>query len=151
MASVLSQESRRPVNSVYVSLAGDGALFTVNYDRQVFITPDAAISARLGLGYQNEFCFDIFCPSDEKFIVVAHHLTANIGDGEDFFEFGLGGRGLVGKERQHLLIYPVFGYRSLPFRSGRLNLRLTVHLPFPGFYNEDFLFIPFGAGMGVSF
>lgn len=83
----------RPLNSVYLNFFGDASFISLNYERQFLVSKTFIISSKVGLGYNEEFQFLCFplCLSNEKYLTVPHHITANLGKERHFFEFGFGG------------------------------------------------------------
>ncbi|NNF33882.1 MAG: hypothetical protein HKN68_07225 [Saprospiraceae bacterium] len=140
----------RPLNSFNINLLGDVSILSVNYERQVLISPTFILSNKLGLGYHVESCF--FCKIEDPnyYLTLPHHLTGNLGRGSNFFEFGLGGTMFIGDIPRHYLLYSIIGYRVLPLRSGKMNFRVFFHLPFLDPNHFDIFFMPFGLSFGVS-
>lgn len=144
----------RPLNSISLNLLGDASIISLNYERQFLVSPTFILSSKLGFGYNEEFqlCISGPCSSaPEMYLTVPHHITVNIGKGRHFFEFGLGGTIINGNTTQPYLLYPIVGYRILPLRSNKINIRIFGLLPFSGLETDDILFIPFGLSIGESF
>lgn len=143
----------RPLQSVNISLAGDASLISVNYEKLFSISERFIIATKIGLGYNEEFniCFGS-CPSDEGFITIPHHVTANLGAKRNFFEFGLGGTMMTGNTARNYFFYPIVGYRFLPLRSNRLNFRIYAQIPITGLSDTDGIpFSPLGMSLGFTF
>ena len=144
----------RPVNSVNLNLLGDASLISINYERIFLIDPIFILTSKIGLGYNEEFkiCLNLFGPSDcsppDKYITIPHHITGNLGKGQHFFEFGLGGTIITGYAT-HFHFYPIFGYRFLPLKSNKINFRIFGQILLLGECN--ILYIPFGLNIGISF
>lgn len=142
----------RPLNSININLIGDASLISINYERQYFISPTFILTGKLGFGYNEEFqlCFFGECGPAEKYLTIPHHITANLGKGRHFFEFGLGGTIICGNTSQPYFLYPMVGYRLLPLESNRINFRIFGQIPFSGFDTDDIIFFPFGLNLGIS-
>lgn len=143
----------RPLNSVYLNFFGDASFISLNYERQFLVSKTFIISSKVGLGYNEEFQFLCFplCLSNEKYLTVPHHITANLGKERHFFEFGFGGTNVIGNESQPYFFYPIVGYRFLPVRSGKFNFRAFVKIPFSELESDNIIFIPLGLSFGISF
>ncbi len=142
----------RPVNNINMTLLGDASIISGSYER-LFLTGSAFIIAgKLGFGYTEEFRICLFgsCSSPKgKFLTIPHHITGNLGKSRHFLEFGLGGTIIAGSS-QGYLPYPMVGYRLLPLKSKRINLRILVQYPLVRSI-DDVLFIPLGISAGISF
>ena len=150
-------DEESPLNNINLNLAGEFSIFSIDYERLVFLSPKVFLSGEIGLGYNQEFRICIFGPctsSPENYLTIPHHITANIGHGRSYFEFGLGGTGVSGNTSQNYLFYQIVGYRFLPLTSGKMNFRVFLN------YNIDWIIsgiepydiapIPFGVSVGIS-
>lgn len=143
----------RPLNNISLNLLGDASLISINYERQILVSPTFIISNKLGFGYNEEFNLCIFggCGPPERYLTIPHHITGNIGKGRHFFEFGLGGTIVNGNTTQPYLVYPIVGYRHLPLEPKKISFRIFAQIPFSGRITDDILFIPAGLNLGISF
>jgi len=144
----------RPLNGINLNLLGDASYFSINYERIFLISSSFFLTAKVGLGYNEEFQYGGHSTPLSKFLTIPHHFTGNIGKGRHFFEFGLGGTLINGNTTQHYIFYPIVGYRLLPLKSNNINFRLFGNIPYWAFYGaetDDIIFIPFGLSFGISF
>lgn len=143
-----------PTKNVYLGIVGDAALISFNVERVYNVNPFFRVTSRLGLGYFQELRACILGPcagSPNVYISVPHHITGSFGKGIHYFEFGIGATFLLGTGRDHYLMYPLIGYRLFPLSKNKPSIRLYLHLPFTGLYNDDFFFMPAGFTIGKSF
>ena len=151
MAPALSQESKRPLNSLFISVLGDASLISLNYDRLFPIRPGLMLSGKLGIGYNQEIRLCLFTPcSPPRYLMIPHHLNAVIGKGRFLFEAGLGGTLLRRNPAQPYVLYFQAGLRVMTFRPKTVCSRIFLQLPVSGYDTEGFFFLPLGAGLGVS-
>lgn len=150
---VLEMSKNRPLNNINVNLLGDGSLMSFSYERQKIIKPTFLVSGKFGLGYNEEFriCLGGCSTPSKKFLTVPYHLTANFGKTRHFIELGLGTTIYIGGTSQPNLIYPIIGYRFLPFQNQKFNFRIFAQYPFAGTDDDEIIFSPFGASAGMSF
>ncbi len=140
----------RPKNNISINLLGDASLVSVNYERLFVINPSFFITAKLGIGYNEEFCL-FGCDDREKYLTIPQHITGNFGKGKNFFEFGLGGSIISGHTVQDYTLYPMVGYRLQPLKSDKLNFRVYLQYPVTGSAMDEILFIPIGFSFGYCF
>lgn len=144
----------RPLSSINLSILGDASLISLSYERIYSIKPNLHLSAKLGVGYNEEFNICIYspCPEPHKYTTIPHHVTCNIGFSKHFFEVGLGGTVIMGKKTQPYILYPILGYRFQTLKK-KLNFRIFVEYPFSGVETDDIdiLFIPVGISIGETF
>ena len=145
--------NERPENNFNLNLFGDASIISINYERLFIINPNLILTGQLGLGYNEEFQICIFepCSPPEQYLTVPHHVTLNLGNRRNFFEFGLGDTIICGNTSQHYFLYPIAGYRLQPLRSINVNFRIYGSIPFTGLDTDDIIFIPFGLSTGVCF
>lgn len=144
----------RGLNNVYINLLGDMSHISINYERLFPLNEQQMFSAKIGLGYNEEFtlCFMGSCGNDLKFITIPHHFTFNYGNGRHYGEFGLGGTLVLGETINPYAVYPIIGYRIWPFNKLKMNFRVYAQYPLNGIENlEPILFIPIGFSMGITF
>ncbi len=151
---IYEEVETRPLNNVGLNFVGDASLVSINYERQILISPNIIISSRIGLGYYGEFqlCWGGPCNTPpDRYLTIPHHITSNIGKGRHFFEFGFGGVVIDGNTPQPYIFYPVVGYRILPLLSKKISFRLFVQVPFSGLVVGDIFFLPAGFSFGLAF
>lgn len=143
----------RPLNGFNINIFGDGSFVSVSYEKQLPLTHSFIVSAKTGIGYNQEFnyCAPGPCTPSRKIFTIPLHLTGNFGKEKHFFEFGLGATIFIGNTFRPFLFYPILGYRFLPLTSGRFNCRVFAHMPFSGFDSIDFFFMPIGFSFGTNF
>ncbi len=149
---VFSQENdtKRPLNSIYLNLLGEGSLISANYDRLFPISPNFHISGNIGLGYNQEILIFTTGESPDRFLTIPHHLTGNIGKRQHLFEFGIGGTQLLGQDYSQYAIYPIIGYRLQPMKSKKFFLRASLHVPLQEI-EDEWSFSIIGLSFGRSF
>ena len=142
----------RPLSSINLSILGDASLISLRYERIYSIKPNLHLSAKLGVGYNEEFNICIYSPRPEphKYTTIPHHVTCNIGFSKHFFEVGLGGTVIMGKTTQPYILYPILGYRFQSLKK-KLNFKIFVEYPFSGAETDDILFVPVGVSIGETY
>jgi len=127
-------------------------LVSLNYERIYSVKPNLHLSAKLGVGYNEEFNICIFSPCSEphKYITIPHYVSCNIGVTKHFFEAGLGGTLASGNTTQPYILYPIVGYRFQSLEK-KVNFRIYLQYPFSGGDTDDILFIPIGLSIGSVF
>jgi len=154
--STMDSSNMRPMNNVNLSFIGDVSVISINYERLFLVKSNSFITGKLGVGFNQEFqiCFSSNCGPPENFTTIPHHITANVGKGKHFFEFGLGGTFISGNDDHNYLLYPIIGYRLQPIKSNRVNLRVfgVIHqnTNASDFYGDVWL-VPLGLSFGVIF
>ena len=148
---VFSQETdtKRPLNSIYFNLLGEGSLISANYDRLFPISPNFHISGNIGMGYNQEIII-LGESIPDRFLTIPHHLTGNIGKKQHLFEFGIGGTQLLGQDYSKYAIYPIIGYRLQPMKSKKFFLRASLHFPLQKI-EDEWSFSIIGLSFGKSF
>jgi len=145
---------KRPLNGIVVSVLGDGANVSVNFERLAKITENFFLTGRLGGGYGR-----LLTPGVESdtilrpvYLTVPLQVTLNAGKSRHFAEAGIGSTAAIGNVYPHLLYYLTAGYRLQPLKSGNLSVRiygnwlLNTRTGFRNLY-----FVPFGASIGIVF
>jgi len=140
---------KKPLNSVFINFFGDASLLSLNAEHLFKTGRFSYVSGKVGLGYNREFVLNN-APSD-VYTTIPFHLTYNIGKTNHFLEVGFGATQFFGNTSLNLIPYPILGYRILPSRQKKLNLRVYVQVPFDGLEQEGILFIPVGASIGYCF
>jgi len=141
----------RPLNNFNLNILGEASIISINYERLFLINSRFFLTGQLGIGYNEEFQLNLFGgPPPEKYRIISHHITGNLGKRRHFLEFGLGGAIITGNTNKHYLLGPIVGYRLQPLKSNRINLRIFGSIPVIGF-ETDIMYIPFGLSLGVCF
>lgn len=143
--------ARRPVNSVYLNVLGDASMLSVNYERLFFNKPAFLLTGKIGTGFYREIPIWENQSTPPTYFTIPHHITGNIGKRQHLFEFGLGGTFLTGSADNIYILYPILGYRLLPFKSKKANFRIYAQIPFAGVNWETFWFVPIGVSFGTIF
>ena len=146
----------RPLNNVNLNVLGDASIISLNYERLFLISENNFITAKLGVGYNQElqlFSWGSDTPSVD-YITIPHHISANFGKTRHFLEVGLGGTYFKGNTPYHYLLYPLVGYRFQPLKTNNINFRVFVCYPFKGIDSketDDKIFFPIGLSAGICF
>lgn len=162
VATILSAQDKsaytdeRPWNNIYINLlGGDASLSSLNYERLFYKRPKFFFTGALGIGYNKnideDFEGSIFQIQHSQYLTIPHHITMNVGKENSFFEFGIGGTGIIGNTNKHYFLCPVIGYRLHPEIAVKLNLRVYVSFPFNGFKNVEIWWFPIGISIGAGF
>jgi hypothetical protein len=147
----------RPENNIFINILGDASVASLNYERLFFTDPKhffIAVGAGLGINYFviiHNHSNSATTYSTEKYMIIPHHITGNIGKGRHFFEFGLGGAILAGPRAQPYLPYLTLGYRIQPWNKNRLHFRIFGSYPLQNLEKFEILYIPAGLSLGWSF
>ena len=148
---------KRPLNNIYLNFLGDFSNVTINYERVFFIKSIFFLTAKIGIGFTKELEFSILGnpPPSKRYLTTPLHITANLGQGKHFFEFGIGGTLVSGnfeRMEKHFISYPIIGYRLQPLNYRKANFRIFFTWPFSGMDELHGVWIsPFGFSIGVSF
>jgi len=144
----------RPLNNINLNLLGDAGGYSIMYERLIPISPNFFLTGKLGVGRATEFQMCLFGPCDlpppDKYTIIPLQLTGNIGGGRHFFEFGFGYSFIEGNTYPDYIFYPTAGYRLQPLKSGKVSFRIYASFP-TGVYPYDFLYVPVGISLGISF
>lgn len=113
------QRYERPENAIYAGFLGDATLFSLNYESLTVLNDALILSARLGFGFNEEFDLCLFggCDEPDKYFVIPHHITINLGHRQSFFEAGLGGAYIPKLYAHPYYLFPMFGYRFIPVKK----------------------------------
>lgn len=153
----------RPRNDLSINLLGDASIISLSYERVLLhssnyfiagiFSPNFFLAGKLGLGYGVEGislgCFSPPClesPPEKKYLTLPHHLTANIGNGKKFFEFGVGGTFFNGG----YISYATVGFRVHPLVSEGLSFRIFLQRRFLR-EPSPLDFLPLGMSFGFAF
>jgi hypothetical protein len=148
----LSEE--RPKNVIVVSIIGDGANVSLNYERIVILNKNFFLTGRLGGGYGRQLTpgAEADTVSRPVYLTIPLQITLNAGKKRHFAEAGIGSNATIGNVHPHLLYYATAGYRFQPLRSGNLSIRLYGNWLFNKSDNfRNLYFVPFGASIGIVF
>lgn len=145
-------QSDRPLNNINLNLLGDAGGIAIMYERLFPISPNFFFTGKLGVGRAREFqlCFGP-CEPPDKYTIIPLQLTGNIGGGRHFFEFGFGYSFIEGNTYPDYIYYPTAGYRFQPLKSGKVSFRIYASYPIGVFPYFDFLYVPVGLSLGISF
>ena len=145
----------RPRNNIYINIfAGDASVQSLNYERLFLVKLKSFFTGSLGIGYNknlDKYEGRLYQISHSQFMTIPHHITMNVGKKRSFFEFGIGGTGLIGDAHQNYYLYPIIGYRFHPVRSINENFRIYISFPFEGYKNVEFWWFPVGISVGMGF
>jgi hypothetical protein len=133
---------------------GDASILSLNYEKLFLVSSTFILSCKLGLGFNEEFRISfsgLNSSPPKRYLTIPHHVTGNIGKGRHFLEFGFGGTIISSNATPHYWFYPIVGYRYLPLKSGKINVRVFGQIPFSELYGENIFFMPFGLSLGISF
>lgn len=144
-----TEESKPPVNSIYLEMLGSGLTYTVNYDHIIYREPGLAFSGRVGMSYMPPSL--VCCPTS---LLVG--LNALIGKSIHYTELGI--TQMISKSqyesRAETQLSLVFGYRYQPKREGVI-FRATFTPMWTPFKGESFVNLPItpyaGASIGYTF
>ena len=152
-AQAYSEAPQRPLNTFNLNVLGDASLASLHYERLLLVDSTLLMAFKLGLGFNKEFKICLFgpCSPATKYLTVPLHLTANAGQGRNFFEFGVGTTLIRGDTPIRQVSYAIIGYRLQPLETNKTVFRIFGQLPFTGFETEDIIFIPLGVSWGASF
>ncbi len=126
----IEKTDKRPSNIISLNLLGDISTLSINYERLFWVDPTLFGTAKIGIGFNKRLNLlgDTFS-QPTTFPTIPIHLTANIGKGDHFFEFGLGGTMLLKSNVQDYLLYPILGYRMVLLKSQGINFRIFALYP----------------------
>jgi hypothetical protein len=159
-ATLLAQDKgeppfNRPRNNIYINIfAGDASVQSLNYERLFLVRPKSFFTGSLGIGYNknlDKYEGRLYQISHSQFMTIPHHITMNVGKKRSFFEFGIGGTGLIGDAHQNYYLYPIIGYRFHSSNPMKLNFRIYISFPFQGYKNVEFWWFPIGISVGGGF
>ncbi len=132
---------------------GDVSELSLNYERQFPVNGLGFVSARAGIGSNEEFtlCRGRSCPTNNV-LTIPIHLTASIGQGPGYPEIGLGSSLIRGDVDDQFFLFPVIGFRFQPDRS-KPGVVFRAYSTFNVFQfkAKDLLFFPVGLSLGSNF
>ncbi len=139
---------RIPQNAIYLTIFGDGSVFSFNYERYLDLSPEHFFAFKAGVGMSQTI--RIMGTSD-SYNVIPHALTFNIGNGKHFFEAGIGAVYRIGDKKTPYFGIPTIGYRLNFGKSTPIFFRFHVDIP----VKEDHLWhmslVPLGISLGIRF
>lgn len=146
-------QKRRSDFIISANLAGDASILSVGFDKLFFLKPALTISAKVGLGFNQEF--QIFSSeSTPSYFILPHHVTCNFGKNRSFLELGVGAAWVTSNRDNYYPVYPILGYRYHPFKNPGFSFRVWVYSPLgkKNFLNWDvIMLIPYGLSFGIAF
>ena len=141
---------------------GEGSSLSLNYERLFNLESNFFLAGQLGIGYNEDYDRDTGETTD-RFVVLPHHFTGNLGGKRSFFEFGITGLCIFGDVKNSYLWGPLIGYRLHPLKTKRIGFRAYLNFPlkifknignpfWPEFtYDRDFMYVPIGFSIGYCF
>jgi len=152
-------EQLRLHNTISLNSLGNASIFSLNYERNVFLKPNHFVSGKIGIGFNSELCFFNCKKSpDNSSMTIPMHLTYNSGGNNLLVEFGFGSTYYT--VLPAFIIYPIFGIRVYPLKSKRINFRLFFQKPLNSLVSRNknteiilhnYPISPIGLSFGVSF
>jgi hypothetical protein len=146
----------RPRNNIYDNIfGGDASVSSLNYERLILVRSKCFFTGSLGIGYNKNvdegYKGSLYQISHSQFMTIPHHITINVGKKRSFFEFGIGGTGIIGDANKNYYLYPIIGYRLHSSKPMKLNYRVYISFPFEGYKNVEFWWFPIGISVGGGF
>lgn len=148
---------KKPGSTINIGLLGDASLVSISYERLFTVRPNLFLTGKAGVGFNQEFDYcilpDVFpCETElRSFLAIPHHFTTNYGRGNHYGEIGLGGSFLIGNAKSYYTVYPILGYRYMPFKTNALCLRIFATYPFTFNQSIGILKMPIGLSLGGTF
>ena len=148
--------NQRPKKNLFLELAGNGGLLSINHEKIHLISFKLMIVYKIGLGVTQNYSFK---NPQNYFISLPSNLTFCFGKRRILFELGLGATVFlqVNEPFYEFSFYPIVGYRLQPLKPNKLFLKATISLPQNlgssnySISNSEILFIPIGISIGKSF
>lgn len=132
-------EEKRAQN-IYVELAGQGLVFTANYDTR-FSNKRNGLGGRIGIG--------AIGGGGDNLVTIPVSLNYLLGEGKNFFEIGLGATyanaSFLDSNGSTVFGTMSFMYRLQPIKSG-----FSFRGGFTPIFNAD-VFIPYYAGISLGY
>ena len=126
-----------------LGIAGEGLLFSINYDRIVFEREHWFISGGVGVG-------------GPMFLTLPHRISICAGSNRHNLEFGMGGtyagpnKIIDGGSEGSYLLYPVVGYRHQPQKGVLFRVYINPYINLSSHTNS--IYSPFlGTTIGYGF
>nr|MBC7612395.1 hypothetical protein [Pseudopedobacter sp.] len=134
------EESQRRAQNIYVELAGQGLVFTANYDTR-FSNKRNGLGGRIGIG--------AIGGGGDNLVTIPVSLNYLLGEGKNFFEIGLGATyanaSFLDSNGSTVFGTMSFMYRLQPIKSG-----FSFRGGFTPIFNAD-AFIPYYAGISLGY
>lgn len=158
--SVTSQEikffNQRPKRNLFLSIAGEGGLASINYEKIHLRSFKLMIVTRIGLGFSQDYSiknpenYYVSAPANISFCFGKRRLLFDVGFGATVFLN-------INQPFYEFCYYPTIGYRLQPLKPNKFYLKLFASLP-PNLSSSNFsivesevIFIPIGINIGKSF
>lgn len=136
----LPQVEEKRAQNIFIELGGQGLVFTANYDTR-FRNKRNGIGGRIGIG--------AIGADGSSILTIPASLNYLLGDGNKFFEVGLGATYLRGdlfdSTGSTVIGTMSFMYRVQPEKSG-----FSFRGGFTPIFNKDF-FVPYYAGLSLGY
>ena len=148
--------NQRPKKNLFLELAGNGGLMSINHEKINLISFKLMIVYKIGLGCTQDYSFK---NPENYFISLPGNLTFCFGKRRVLFELGLGATVFlkVNDPFYEFSFYPIIGYRFQPLKANKLFLKATISLPQNlgssnfSISNSEIIFVPIGISIGKSF
>ena len=148
--------NQRPKKNLFLELAGNGGLLSINHEKINLISFKLMMVSKIGLGCTQDYSFK---SPENYFISLPGNLTFCFGKRRVLFELGLGATVFlkVNSPFYDFSFYPIVGYRFQPLKANKLFLKATISLPQNlgsdnySISNSEIIFIPIGISIGKSF
>jgi len=148
--------NQRPKKNLFLELAGNGGLLSINHEKINLISFKLMMVSKIGLGCTQDYSFK---SPENYFISLPGNLTFCFGKRRVLFELGFGATVFlkVNGPFYEFSFYPIVGYRFQPLKANKLFLKATISLPQNLGYinysisNSEIIFIPLGISLGKSF
>jgi hypothetical protein len=148
--------NQRPKRNLFLSIAGEGGLASINYEKIHLRSFKLMIVSRLGFGFSQDSSFKnpqnyyVSMPGNISFCFGKRRLLFDVGFGATIFLN-------INKPFYEFCYYPTVGYRFQPLKANKIYLKLFVSFP-PNLSSNNFsivgsevLFVPIGINIGKSF
>ena len=148
--------NQRPLKNIFLGIAGDGGLASINHEKLHLLSFKLMISNRIGLGLSQDYSFT---DPENYYIAIPSNISFCFGRRRLLFELGFGSTVFlnINKPFYEFSFYPIIGYRFQPLTKNKLFIKIFASLP--NKLNSDnmsiasskVLFIPLGINIGKSF
>ena len=135
------------------NLAGDLSILSFGFEKLFFLKPAFTLSAKVALGFNQEF--NIFTTEEPptNYFILPHHVTCNFGKNRSYLELGVGGAWVSSTLGAFYLVYPMLGYRYHPFKNPGFSFRAWLYYPFGKeftAFSGEVMFVPVGLSFGIA-
>lgn len=138
---------KRSSNVIFLGLLNGGSIASINYEHLFFSKSNFMIATGAGFGVGGLNALWV----TQRYLVIPHYATMNIGKKEHFFELGLGGSYASSRYSNEYYIFPIIGYRLQPLEPSKVNFRVFANIPFGGYEDAEIIFSPIGLSVGLNF